>query len=1396
MSLCCGFLRTWTLHLRYLLIIACLSSIAFAQVTTPENPAYVDDSTAARDVLDRIDDLQQQGSMAEAIRSIQSLLDEEGTRVLAVRGSPDLFRSVRSAVHERLLRDEDLLDAYRTSTEPDAKKRMEQGAFVEVAQSRFLTPSGFESALRVAQMQLERAAFHASLMTLAELEQHPSFASRKSEAAALLRLLAPYLDDTPADLLDRWQVPQDLAPVDRPPGLDPVVVDATHTGRATRLDGFIPRPLTSADLSPFEEEVLSEDEIRFNSRRSVPNRSPFGWTLPTVVGDVVYTNDTDHITAWDRFTLRELWQVRRMDQTEDNLFSQRDIRRRQSRRIEDSSEITVVNDRLLAVTGLAVGGTRQGDARLHCLNRQTGEVLWSVSPSSLDSPLEGASIRGPAVVSEGTVVVALRKWARERRTVSVYLVGLDLEDGSWRWSRLIGSAGALPFQTAGRFPERVTVDRGVVYRCDEMGIVAAIEADSGRPRWVHRFESFALYDNDVRPPWTSSGPLVRQNDLITIEPSRERLVMLDRTTGEIIDSLPASRFASPDYLIRAGDKLVGVGSQQIAWIDLDAFPNGRVGVSDQMSSPPIVGRVAVAGDELIVPRDGLMTSIHIETRAMHTREIDQPGNLIALDGQILATDNARLHSYMVWDVASQLLQERLDADPDNPAPAATLAELAYRAQRFDQIVEPVDRALAAIRRDPDAHESTRRSLFVSVLSMVDPSTAPQAELGAEPSADPVVNDVRLLTTLTDRLEALAESPEEMVSHRLVQATLRESVRDVRGAIESLQGILRDAYMAESFWRGGQLTIRADLEATRRIRRLLGQHGWGAYADFERESQAQYALVDATARAEDWQRLARIYPFSTLTPAFWLAASERADPQSASRVLQNGVRSLESLHALGAPIDPEVASELFGRAAQSLVADKRIGEAHALVQSHLRTFPDLVPTVSGTVLALDDLLGSFNTQTSTHRRARLGLSVATNDRPTLEQGRVLVAAMNGARPAPSHKALLASPSGRLIRLLAFDREGNLGEQWVRDAPFEPILLEMTDDEALVAWLDPQGMRFESIDLADGETRWTAQPLIPADVRNGVNRGSFLTGFVTPLEGRVLSDQLLVAGDDRLLAITERTGRIVTLDRTSGQVLWNGQTNIQRVFDIALGSGMLIVGGTAPDAADNWKTALITLDARTGEVASRLDDAPGAVRWLRIGDSRHLIAGLDRGLVCLDLNESQVRWMLSEDPALSSVDAWVFDDQLLVLDQNRSLWRVDIPSGRLIRPEMESRGRLTDRTGIQAELVHGNMVFTSGSGMLIYDTHGELVGIDVFDTVGMLVPSEAGQSITAVVDSSPIQSPDGLSSYLLYLIANESGRLIASYPIRAHATPEVVRLLDGKILISAGEATLIVNANPEQ
>ena len=77
--------------------------------------------------------------------------------------------------------------------------------------------------------------------------------------------------------------------------------------------------------------------------------------------------------------------------------------------------------------------------------------------------------------------------------------------------------------------------------------------------------------------------------------------------------------------------------------------------------------------------------------------LDKPGNVLPMDGQLLAVDDQEIHTYLVWDVADRMLRRRMEEEVDDPTPAITYAELSYRAGRPDGILPAVDRALARPR---------------------------------------------------------------------------------------------------------------------------------------------------------------------------------------------------------------------------------------------------------------------------------------------------------------------------------------------------------------------------------------------------------------------------------------------------------------------------------------------------------------------------------------------------------------------------------------------------------------------------------------------------------------------------------------------------------------------------
>jgi hypothetical protein len=306
------------------------------------------------------------------------------------------------------------------------------------------------------------------------------------------------------------------------------------------------------------------------------------------------------------------------------------------------------------------------------------------------------------LVGEGTVVLAVRKVSQQQRLASLYLVGLDQATGRLKWRRLVGSAGALPYgQMSPMLDGGLLVD-GVAYRTDQLGVHAAYEAATGRPLWVRRNDTQALTSQGLSHAWEISTPIVDGRSVVTLSPDRREVIRLDRQTGRRLGARASSDFStpSPDYLLRVGDTMAAVGPTRIALAGMSDFdkPGSTIRQIARLQDPGIRGRVVVAGGRLIVPTAGGVAVIDPSDAAGRVEAIalEKPGNVLALPSQLLVADDMHIHSYLLWGEAERVLNARMQADPSDPGPAGTFAELAYRAGRQAQILPAVDTAVKAI----------------------------------------------------------------------------------------------------------------------------------------------------------------------------------------------------------------------------------------------------------------------------------------------------------------------------------------------------------------------------------------------------------------------------------------------------------------------------------------------------------------------------------------------------------------------------------------------------------------------------------------------------------------------------------------------------------------------------
>ncbi|MCC6661079.1 MAG: PQQ-binding-like beta-propeller repeat protein [Phycisphaerales bacterium] len=1418
------------------------------------NPVYADFSPLASDTLAHIAEFTSAGNLGEASRQCQRLLDEHGGQVVPVPGDPDLFVSVRSRVHAVLLSSPDLLARYRENEGAVARAALEDGSLRSarrVEDVRLLTPAGLEAALRVAQDHLESARFEAARLTLEQLERHPDRAGEGgARAARLLGEVARYLAEPGRHealaRAERWAgtvgpgAPR-AGPAEVPPWIGLPVYTLDRPAAEVESSGSS-APLWTANIDPSWEPpppspqmpgapALALDESRM-------------WVAPAVSGETLYTNDGTTITARDRFTLQARWSTRpSADRTVDDPegVHQNAAMRGAGRALEDMCFVTVAGRVVLATTGLARDGDRDGDPRTHALDAATGRVLWSVFVPDLDPQLETGSVRGPVLVDGDMAVVVVRKAALARRVVSVYLAGLSLRTGAVRWVRLVGSAGALPYIQQRRIGDAAVLDRGVVYVQDQLGIMGAVEAATGRPVWTRRM---AVQRNAEQGtlPWRFGEPVLDATGMVVLSPDQGSVLRLDRATGAIVASRPAPQLGDPGYILRAGGDVACVGETRVTLVPLVDIGAGPIRATKAVPSK-IRGRVVVAGDRLLLPRLEGFTLVDLGhpdgDGELHT--LDTPGNVLPVPGQLLVLDGLSAHSYLDWPLADRLLSARMEHDPADPAPAITYAELAFRAGHPGAIAASADKALAALDRGGSAVLRTR--LFGSLRDMV------AASQGPEPGPRALPPDV--LAAVIERLGRAAQTPAERVVHLMALGRLEET-RDRAGpAIEAYQRILADAAMGATLWQGPGLRVRAGLEAARRVRGLVTAHGAASYAPFDAEAEFALRALGAAPGPAALERIAAQYPASAHSASVWLRAAslhERAGrDHAASADLREALASAELALTAGQAIDPAVPGEIAGRLLAGFRAGQEPYAALRLVRRLGSGTPPITPTSAGKPIDLAALDAELSkTLSGENRLPRIGADLEAE--PQALVGWALMEPISRERASAEHVMMLNRSELRVALWGVPMSRGGPGDTtgptrlsmlWSR--PFEraePRVLRLEAGAVYLLWdRAEQGFAIEKIDTVTGLTEWKTDPHAAyfAGESSWTQRAALTPEVIeTPVDGPVAPLHVLVAVGERAVILADRTGRVVAFDPATGAPLWHVVSSLWHMHDVAILGGIVAVGGVAPPA-DNpgalsgWHSDIEVFDARTGAPGAGVTSLEGTLRWLRIADTGNaagpaILAALDASLVSFDAATGRRNWEWPGSGGFESIGAWVLGGRLFVLGEDRALWMVPVDAGGDDQTRsLDTFNRLTNNGVVHAVEVPGPAgplaAFVSGRGVLVYDpgraerpgrsgSPAALVGIDalvpqenVLDPTGgtmQLVTPVVTRTLFVALEQYPQVLEDKRQVYTLHLLDARNGKMQGpATNLVMWAAPQAVAAIDGRIIITSGDirAVTLVYGAPE-
>jgi outer membrane protein assembly factor BamB len=1395
---------------------------------------YPDEGVGTNDALLRVRELSEAGNTPEALRVLQKTIDSEGEQLVASPADKDVFIPVRGYIHEQLLADPDLLNRYRTEQEPAAARLLAEGKYNEVEQTRLLTTSGFEAVLRLAQIELETARFESARLMLRQLERHPDRvkgSTQAKDAATLAGAIAGYLKrDSVTAWAQRWAAEAGLGGPVVPSNLPPPPTITLRTA-ASPLDPQLPIDMTAIPGAPLQSVLLDTLHLEDRDGDGVPDAPAYQqryaktpWIFPSVQGEAIYVNDGERISAWDSATLGLLWQVSpgRSAMSQRQVIDDTNFFGVQSGALmkEDVASVTMADGVVVGVTGQPENGMRRGDRRVHAIDAASGRLMWSVDPAFLSSKIEGATVRGPAVIDAGTVVLAVRKTRQFMRgDTALYEVGLNLYTGGLRWVRLVGSVGNQPWGRVSGRPDGAVVHEGVVYRGDEMGLLCAYEAATGRAVWVRlspgrAFDPTQFQRSDNVPPQEMCVPIVDGDSLLFVEAPKGRVVRVAMASGKLLASAEGSRFGEPKYLVKVGDMLALVSTAKVAFVKAAELESGPVGLSNSFAKPGIVGRVEACGGKALVPLEGGAALVDPLRPAEDKRaEFAYSGNLIVAGSggrtHVLAADATRLHTYLEWDQAESLLNARVAASPKDPQPLLTYLELAARTGRGERLGELADRTLDLLNSDPASQASlqSRQRLFTLLLEVVRNSRYAWAAQSA-PKAPGIAQPIRNLTVLSavvERLGRAAESPSQQVFTLLEKAWLREKESNPAAAVEAYQQILTDTTLCEvELDQGARLGAgesagfaSARLEATDRLTSLIKRTGPAPYLAYDDEAARALAELEG-APPEKLAALAKAYPVAGITPEAWNRASAayaQAGHAGEARLAAGaGLAAAE----LGASIGRDGQLEMLGRLAGSLLsmsggltdAEPAYRLMRRLAREHA-TVPVTWESRSMTPSQAADQLRTKLVERSGLPIIGSKVSRAVQVIENWEPAEPLVRGLPGFS---GDSVVMVNETAKQVALWGTGAEdGRLHELWSRPFQIRPVVIRVTPDVTLLFWPTPVGGSLEAVGMS-GESLWKTQEFSGLFGGSGQGDGRNPQDRInTPLDGPVRPEDLMVSADARMLVLVQRRGRAAAFDLADGHLLWNKSLDINRAFDVEQAGDCVVISGAGQPGRggpDKTGSALIALDKKTGNVRSRLDQSTlgDHARWCRAVGKDMVVATSD-GLFRYDPATGKIAWNTPGAPGRGSYAGWVVGEALFVLDSDVNIWHVSLRDGKASAAPLDARGRIT--FPVSATVMGDTLAISSSQGLVVFAQSGDVIGADGLDGQGSIqTPVPSDSMFVAVENNQHDDSDQGFVSKL-YMFSCPSGKLVATERVRLFENPRQTTVLDGKVLLCEGPITLVLD-----
>jgi outer membrane protein assembly factor BamB len=589
---------------------------------------------------------------------------------------------------------------------------------------------------------------------------------------------------------------------------------------------------------------------------------------------------------------------------------------------EHQLTLTVSDHAILAVMGqedvnLARAGLpQQGETRLVCLDRLTGNANWVVSPSAFkQTSLKLLQFVGsPLVVSDNVLLVA--NASKQAGFEDCYVLCFDLATGTLRWSSNVASASTVAAAWAGVNPNialpqnetHLAYANGRVYVQTNRGAVAALDAYNGTIAWLDiyprgqqammnpafnpMFFQPGQFPQNQTKPWAFNPIIVSQGMLFTLPTEGKHLFIYDAASGQELKRIDladlAQRLRGNDAVIEhdtfdtlagvVGDKLILVGTHTVVALnwktyDADHYDDMKMLFWDEPFAKEERGRPFLTASRVFIPLEDRLYQLDLKSGSVVDAyptwprtwdENEEPGNVLVTSDHMIIANSGRVDVYTDLEAAKKKLDREVAEAPNDPQPRLRYAEVMYAAGDYDTSMVKLDEAIQRLGgRDSMQPGPARDRVFSDALTFAQKLKAAEAK-----------GDRERVEQLFDRAGLASLSAEQKVQYRMARARFDELKDDPPSALKLYQEILADPAMRAVPLpdEATNMPASADMVAREQVANLIKRDPQIYDAV---EAQAGQALEQAQGSNDPAKLLevARMYPNSTVATKASLAAAD-------------------------------------------------------------------------------------------------------------------------------------------------------------------------------------------------------------------------------------------------------------------------------------------------------------------------------------------------------------------------------------------------------------------------------------------------------------------------------------------------------------------------------------------